>query len=216
MPKFDSAVEQHVLEELRPRYERRGYTFTVHPDRTTLPEFMRDYVPDAIATSDHDNIAIEVKGSTLPGEGHSVERLRNIFVGHDNWKLTVIYGGADPERRVSIPSAHSGAFRDGINSIEELIRTGQNNAAIVMTFALLEAAVPLIDKSGSRRPQMPGTVIQSLAMNGTISVELEKQLRTLVSLRNRIVHGDLSIKANATEAKLLLDLVKEVLAAKAD
>ncbi|RZM08849.1 MAG: hypothetical protein EOP67_71050, partial [Sphingomonas sp.] len=119
--RYDSEVEARVLDELRSRYERRGYRFVVHPARSALPRFMEGYIPDAIATSDRENIAIEVKGSPSAGLSDNLSRIRSLFAGRDDWKFTVVYGGGDAQAAVPIPVADDAAIAREVDEVEQVL-----------------------------------------------------------------------------------------------
>ncbi len=53
----------------------------------------------------------------------------------------------------------------------------------------------------------PGTVVQALAMKGVIEPETECALRSLIALRNRIVHGDLAADPRADDVAPVLAAV---------
>jgi len=210
-PRYHSLLEEQVLEQLRPRYEALGYTFVAHPDPSTLPAFMTGYIPDAIASRTGDHIAIEVKGSAALGLSESVGRIRKLFVEQPDWKFTVVYGGEDPGLAIDIPVTRRDALLEEAKAIEQLLDSGFIKPALVMTFALLEATLQTMVVTSERRPRRPDTVIQTLAMNGLIGSAQELQLRQLVALRNRVVHGDMRIDVSRADVQAALDTVLELL-----
>jgi uncharacterized protein YutE (UPF0331/DUF86 family) len=48
-------------------------------------------------------------------------------------------------------------------------------------------------------------------MNGLLSEQMEQQLRSLIVLRNRIVHGDVSAQPTEQDVLLVLDSVEAAL-----
>ncbi|MEN3793846.1 HepT-like ribonuclease domain-containing protein [Fulvimarina sp. MAC3] len=84
-------------------------------------------------------------------------------------------------------------------------------------WSLLEASFRYIDTGeASVKRFAPGTVLQSLSMEGYIEEEREEALRNLVDTRNRIVHGDLEIEPTNEMVELVLDTVETVLKTDAD
>jgi uncharacterized protein YutE (UPF0331/DUF86 family) len=65
------------------------------------------------------------------------------------------------------------------------------------------------------RPRTPGTVVQTLAMDGYIAPDTERRMRELIALRNQIVHGDVVAEPAAEDVNLVLTAVEEILAVSA-
>lgn len=207
--RFESMVEERVLPDLRRRYEERGYRFAIHP-KDGLPDFMIGYVPDAIAYGPNDNIAIEVRGSPTRSS-ETVARLRSLFAAQPGWRFLVVYGGTDPQEAVEIPSVATDKIRTELAQVQTLLHEGHNNAAMLMAFALLEAVLQWRSGPPESRPRRPATVIQNLAMNGLIGPERETRLRSFVSARNRIAHGDLTVSVTPSDVQFVLDTIGELL-----
>jgi uncharacterized protein YutE (UPF0331/DUF86 family) len=95
--------------------------------------------------------------------------------------------------------------------VELLLAGGNVLAAFVAAWSLLEAALNSALPDADKRPRTPGTVVQTLAMDGLISDELEQSLRPLIELRNRVVHGDLTAEPSSADVNVVLSAVKAVL-----
>jgi uncharacterized protein YutE (UPF0331/DUF86 family) len=205
-------AEVEFLESLRPRYEAEGFSFTVEPDRSELPDFMIDYTPDAVARKPGQNVAIELKRHQSPSTQRALQDIRRLFDGRPDWQLHVVYMNTGPLQSITIPSASPEAIRMQLNEVLKLSEEGHYRAAFVIAWSLLEAALQSVDDADVGKPRMPGTVVQALAMNGSISTETEARLRALIQLRNRIVHGDVAAEPTAEHVKLVADAVEDTLA----
>ena len=73
---------------------------------------------------------------------------------------------------------------------------------------------PLLTQQ-QRQASTPGTVLQTLAMNGYIEPQLERRMRSLIDLRNRIVHRDIDVEPTSADVQLVLSAISETLAADA-
>jgi uncharacterized protein YutE (UPF0331/DUF86 family) len=207
-----SSLEERVFNRLRPRFEELGYEFTVQPDGGLLPGFLDGYVPDAIATRADDRVVMEIKGSHARDSERILE-LRRRFEGQTDWRLTVIYGIDDVPHDMIIPMPEIQAVREKSSEVRAMVERGYVPAALVMAFSLLESALHLVSASEERRPKKPGTVVQELAMDGLIDGPVEERLRSLIDLRNRIVHGDLSRDVAARDVVLVLAAVDRAIGA---
>lgn len=204
-------AEAEFLETLRARYESEGYTFVIHPGSSDLPDFLASYRPDAVATKDGRNIAIEVKSRASAATEQSIVKIRRLFEGRSDWQFTVAYMGGSASGMQELPVADKGTILRRTREAEQLIGSGQLRAAFVMAWSLLEAALNNVRPEADKRPRTPGTVVQTLAMNGYLPNEMELKLRSLIELRNRIVHGDLAVEPRGEEVEIVLDAVRMVL-----
>jgi uncharacterized protein YutE (UPF0331/DUF86 family) len=208
-------TEQQFLEGLRARYEDQGFDFTVAPDSRELPDFLGPYRPNALARKPGLNVAIEVKRQqTLSGQ-RSLQQIRQLLEGHPDWQLKVVYMGADPSQSVNISPAPLAALRARMEEIRALNADGHRRAAFVMAWSVLEAALNSVRADARSKPRAPGTVLESLAMDGYIEPDMERRMRSLIEPRNRIVHGDLDVEPTSADVELVLSAVSETLAAKA-
>jgi uncharacterized protein YutE (UPF0331/DUF86 family) len=198
------------LSDLGRQYTDKGYAFIVHPGPENLPPFLGSYTPDAIALKPGANVAIEVLQRPRSADRRPLTELRQLFDGHNDWQFVVSHMGSDPLQRLTIPAASLADMQRQMEDVEALAAQGQHRAAFVMAWSLLEAALHRIE-SDRRKPLMPGTVVQSLAMLGYIEPENEQRIRPLVELRNRVVHGDLGAEPTADDIEAVLSAVQDAL-----
>jgi uncharacterized protein YutE (UPF0331/DUF86 family) len=212
---WSQEAEGQFLNGLRSRYEAQGFSFTIAPDPADLPAFLGSYKPDALARKPGLNIAIEVKRHPSPATQKRLQDIRRLFEGHPDWQFSVVFMGYEPLQSVTIPPAPPAAIRRRMDEVAMLNAGGHHRAAFVMAWSLLEAALHSIVGETTSKPRTPGTVVQTLAMNGYIEPEMERRMRTLIELRNRIVHGDLNAEPTSTEVELVLSAIQETLPADA-
>lgn len=207
--------EAQFLEGLRATYEQQGFTFHIRPPAHEIPVFFGSYRPDAIAKKPGLSVAIEVKQQSAYGEQASLQQIRKIFEGHPDWRFDVVFMGARQTQRMAIPLASPARLRARIDEVRKMLSQGQNRAAFVMAWSLLEAALQSRTPASSGIARAPGTVLQTLAMNGYIDRQLEHQMRSLIDLRNRIIHGDIEVEPSAADVQLVISAITETLEADA-
>ncbi len=207
------ALEAQFMEGLRARYERQGFTVQFEPHPHDLPDFLGTYRPDAIAQKPGQNVAIELKQRNTSTTQASLQRIRKLFDGQPDWRFDVVFMGNDQGQRISIPAASPEMLRARIDEVRAMANEGQLRAAFVMAWSLLEAAFHAALSDAPNRPSTPGSVLQALAMNGYIQPEIERRLRSLVDLRNRIVHGDVNAEPMPNDVDLVLSAISETLTA---
>lgn len=204
-------AEVEYLEDLRKRYEAEGFIFTIAPNRSLLPDFLGSYQPDALAQKPGLNIAIEVKQQQSQASQAQLKDIRRLFDGHPDWQFNVAFIGTSPLQSLGITPAAEGDIVRRIVEVRALSRQGHLRAAFIMAWSLLEAALLSMERDANQRPRTPGTVVQTLAMNGYIAPDSEVRLRDLVGLRNRIVHGDVLAEPSASDVNVVLDAVEQAL-----
>jgi hypothetical protein len=205
-------AEISFLESLREEYESRGYEFIVQPRQSDLPEFFATYQPDAVAKKTGNNIAIEVKSRATQAAQQSIQRIRKLFEGRPDWQFTVAYMGSDGPLAPGLPAADRAAILARAQEVDQLATKGHLREAFIIAWSLLEAALNSVQPDADKRPRKPGTVVQTLAIDGHISYEVERSLRSLIDLRNRIVHGDLTAEPTSKDVGIVLSAVHAVFA----
>src|SRR5438876_11043331 len=83
-------TENNKIRKVAKDYEKKGYKVIIEPSRGDIPSFIKNYQPDIIATSDNDNVIIEVKTRT---DFSTIEKLRDIadiVNKRENWRFELI------------------------------------------------------------------------------------------------------------------------------
>jgi uncharacterized protein YutE (UPF0331/DUF86 family) len=206
-------TEAQFIETLRARFENEGFTFMAHPETAQLPEFLGSYVPYALAKKPGHYVAIEMTQRWAQLTAPAAKDIRRRFEGHTDWQLHLVSKGTDPLETIAIPPSTAATIRSRMREVRTLITQGHCRPAFIMVWSLLEAAFRTLDSATVTRPATPGTVVQALAMNGYIEPEMERNMRALVDLRNRIVHGDLAAEPATADVELVLSAIEETLGA---
>lgn len=208
----DTSVGEHeaaVLERLRERYSEAGYTFVTSVDEMPLPASFGGYVPDAVASRGDQHIAIEVKIARRPSfQLMPLTRLREVVEQSPGWKLSVAYVNADDLETNGIAPADRDSISRRLTEIEKLSKAGFLRPAFVMAWPLLEAIAHGLIERSDIRPLKPGTVVQSLTMEGYLSASDGARLRELIKLRNQIIHGNLDAEPTREDVDFMLAAIR--------
>lgn len=205
--------EARFLDALRERYEANGFTFLPAPARIELPSFFGSYLPDAVARKGGQNIAIEVKRRQSQSTDRALQEIRRLFEGQPDWQFSVVFMGAEPT--TSTPPSEPSTILRRLGEVRALNAEGHHREAFVMAWSLLEATLKSLNSETASQPRTAGTVVQTLTMNGYIAPELERRMRPLVELRNRIVHGDLVAEPTSNDVEVVLSATEQSLSANA-
>lgn len=206
-----SETEQNLLASLRRDYEAKGFSFEIEPRPQDTPDFLKPYVPDAIARKPGENVAIEVRQSRSRASETNLQQIRSRFDGHPDWTFAVAYAAEDPLKALTIKPAAIPAIRRQLADILNLTNQGQNRAAFLLAWTLLEATLLNVEGKQEARPRTPASVLQGLAMLGRIEPKTERLIRPMILLRNAVVHGDLAKEPTREDVETVASVVKEAL-----
>lgn len=206
-----SEAERDLLASLRGQYEAKGFSFEIEPGLQNIPNFLRPYVPDAIARKPGENVAIEVRQSRSRASEASLQQIRSRFDGHPDWTFTVAYAAEDPLKALTIKSAAAPKIRRQLADIHNLTNQGYYRAAFLLAWGLLEATLVNIEGEQEARPRGPASVLQGLAMLGRIEPETERRIRPMILLRSAVAHGDLAKEPTKRDVEAVASVVEEAL-----
>lgn len=133
------------------------------------------------------------------------------FERQPGWRFTVTFGGNDAQLP-PVPRDAVEKIRTAAAGVEKMLADGHDAAALVMAFSLLEATTRAT-RGQSSPPLKPGTVVQTLAMDGLIDPDLAMRLRELVGTRNSVVHGNTSAHVTQEDVRAVLSAVEGALTA---
>lgn len=208
---MNAQSQTEILELLRHRYERDGYTVTLSPPPEALPQFMSGYQPDAIAQKGNACIAIEIKTR----RDTAAAKLKDVaarFKNQPNWRLNVVVAEDFEPEPISAPERAEVLSR--LTVVEAMAASDNADAALVLAWAALEAAARFVAReAGEAIPKSPREALQLLEYLGRIDFQTAQAMRHTLDLRNQVVHGDLRAVVPPGTVSNLLDAVRSALAA---
>jgi len=205
--------ERLVLDRLRETYEQNGYAFFSEPAGDLLPSFLRGYRPDAIALKPGDGVVIQVKFGNHPQRDRRLESVAALIADQAGWRLKIYVEQPRAEDALSIGTSTPDQIEEWISEIERLATEGHERAALLLAWSVLEAiARARASEQGisELRPVSPAGAVQSLRMGGHIDDQVSRDLRQMVNLRDRIVHGDLATDVDRSAVEGLIHQLREL------
>jgi hypothetical protein len=187
-----SELTQHKIEELSAEYGRKGYFVRVRPSASELPEFLRGFQPDLVATSPHGNVVIEVRAASAI-DATQMARLAEVLESHEGWTFEVVF--VSQPVAAEIPSEENLAPEEQVNrllaSAEALFAHGEVEAAAMLAWSAVEtilrrnaqSAAPELERQSSAR------VLKHLYSLGRIEHDTYEKLLLLMQFRNAVAHG---------------------------
>lgn len=199
--------ERAVLDQHEPRLVAEGYRVIRHPRREDVPQFLGHFLPDALAVGRQPNLVLEVIRKGSPNAEEKVRRLKTLLGERPDWRLEILYSG---EAEGGLPPTTTQAISELLISAKHIC-TQEPRAALLLTWAALEALARRLEPQRTARPQSPGRIIELLAGAGYIAPSEAESLRAAANLRNRFVHGDLSVHPAMIDVRGLIAVAEDLL-----
>ncbi|WP_128566477.1 hypothetical protein [Methylobacterium crusticola] len=201
-----------LMERLQKDAEKRGWKFYIQPSPQILPEFLKDYNPDALGIGPDGGVVIEIKARQHEAKRESLAKIADLVKAQKGWGFKVFYVSPPVEVRPDLSAPTANELASGIAEARVLLESGHERAALVIAWSLLEAIARLVTPQGERnraRPLSPVQAVQALAETGYLKEIDARRLRELTNLRNAVVHGSFRTVVPANDvAQLINDLEK--------
>jgi uncharacterized protein YutE (UPF0331/DUF86 family) len=207
--------QSSALRDLQRVSEARGLKFYVNPPRDVVPDFLGDFRPDAMARGPEGGIIIQVKLQGTPESERRLAEIASRVSGQKGWEFRAIFVTPPIDEISSIPKPTQQQLQAAFDQIEALTNGGHHAAALLIAWAALESLAHLADannETGASRAFSPLQAIQMLAEQGYLENEAADNLRRMVTLRNAVAHGDLSVDVQGGQVKSLLTQLRAIAA----
>ena len=89
--------------------------------------------------------------------------------------------------------------------------TGHAGAALLLAWSCLEALARTALGTRMSTPQRPGSVLETLAFEGFVAPSEADRIRPLIAKRNRLAHGDLSVRLSQMEIDDFTHIISDAL-----
>lgn len=201
--------ESDLLGLLKEQYEEKGYAFYEYPEDRLLPSELRGFRPDGLAIKGDQRILLELKSRGMTESKPSTVELARILEAMPNWSLRLIVADQLAPDLAKPLTPDFPSLLNAKETADRLSQAGFVKPAFISLWSLLEAIARYRSEQiggpfpGSRL--MPRTVISFLDDQELVPATKARELRELISLRNRIVHGDLDSDVSQEQLDLLVD-----------
>jgi hypothetical protein len=199
-------IDDSVLEAETRRLIERGYTI-YRGSNDLLPHPLRRFRPDAFAVGREPNLIIEV----VTDDSASADRIRQLreeVEKRPGWELRVLLDRGARAR--VLDAAPIETINAAIRSAEAVLGSGEPAPSLLLAWGTFEALARRLVPNEFGRPQTPGRLIQILASQGVVDVGEEGLLRRLASVRNAVIHGELSQAASEADVQAFLQILKSL------
>ncbi len=206
------------LEKVAWTYRQDGYDVRVLPSPAELPEFLRNFAPDLIATMGDENVVVEVKEREDLVHNSAMLSLAAEVNAQPGWRLDLVV-----ERNTAeLDSVAAGAVEPNscdilrlADSAERLVGDGELIAACLVGWSATEAALRFTAHLNglSLESKDPTYVLNALATEGVIARDEYDALIAALQVRNAMAHGLKPVSMNATVSEFLIETTRRLLQA---
>jgi uncharacterized protein YutE (UPF0331/DUF86 family) len=185
-------LERTKLEEIASEYRQKGYTVSVQPSAESIPEFLAPFQPDLVATSDEDNVVVEIKSSSGLMSDALVD-LSEAVAAQAGWRLELIIANlpATPEMPMNGELVPAEKIESLLREAHALNREKRYEAATIMAWAAAEAIFRrLVHAEGvESERKSSGAVLKQLYALGVIDPDQYDSFARAMEFRNAFAHG---------------------------
>src|SRR5262249_45655779 len=148
---------------------------------------------------------IEITRKSPDGQKR-VDRIVNLFKGHDDWELRVVWiTPATSTKAMQLQTVS--AIRKRLKESRELMDGEYYGPALLLALATCEATARLLATEHFERPQTPGRLVQVLASEGILTPTEADDLRGLAEKRNKFIHGELQTPITKAEIERIASIL---------
>lgn len=212
MTGLEQIARRETLTRIRSDYAGEGSALLISPAGVEVPQFLRQYVPDAIVKRPDGGIVIGIKPVPPTDEDdRRLELLAREVQRHPGWKFQMCL--AQPRQELL-----DAQFEPGKSDILNEIETGRHilnkygpKAALLYSWGLLEAAARkvLASETGRPRKRIPAAALPALLVSeGLADDESGRELGKIAAIRNQVAHGFVKVEVSQEDLEFLLGFIE--------
>jgi hypothetical protein len=189
----DSERQESIrLERLIKELKKKGYTVYRHPSPDHLPEPLKDFRPDAVASLGKENIVFEVKTRESLSNSKYLADLAGRIENVPGWRLELVI--TNPANKLGDEVSALASLekvQQRISEAKELLEKGHLEGSFLIAWSALEGMLRLVSarEAESVRRANRLLLIKQLYSLGFFSKHTYSILRASLRIRNAIGHG---------------------------
>jgi hypothetical protein len=181
-----------LLERVAQEYRDNGYEVIVGPIGEDLPDFIRDYRPDAIARTDKESVVIELKHSSSKSAHERIGAIAKRIENRPGWRFVLISPPPEEEADAgrNLRPLESREIEARLREANLLGQTGHHAAALLLAWATVEAVMRRVSRDQSPTGRSDTwRLMRELVSDGLLDRGRYQELTDLFRLRSAVAHG---------------------------
>jgi HEPN domain-containing protein len=204
--KSDRRSDTEVLNEVADRYRAEGFRVSVRPSSNALPEGLREFEPDILATRGAERVLVEVKRGKSSSDLPRALSLMTQRAQSMGWRVDLV---SEPERESPTwPRARREELQD--DSLR-LLEEGHREAAVLLASSALEGTLRALasrNRVEVERQYSIRQLINLLQSRGVLGPSTSGALSHLVEARNRAAHARSIGRVSMTTLREAIELAR--------
>lgn len=198
-------------------YQRQGYAVSLRPNPQTMPELLRNFDVDLIATRGDEVVLVEVKNRAT-AEAENLAALANAIDQLPGWRLDLILLPSSMESTSPNKVLDHESMRARLRDAERLADAGSYESAMLLAWTAIEAQLRSIAANNDVpiRAYGPAQIAKQLVTYGLLDERQYRDLISLVGVRNNVVHGFRREELSRDDARKAVRLATELAPARSD
>lgn len=179
-----SSQERQQAQEVARRLRAEGWDVSETPPASNLPQTLRNFSPDLLATRGDQHLIVEVKSlRTRPAEDDRLDAMATAISALPHWDLRLVWIG---EQELPQESLVLNKWADGARA---LLQT-QPEAALLLAWSAVEGSLARRAEDAGVSPRLLGNaLVNELYSQGATSDEEFDLLKRAYRLRSALAHG---------------------------
>lgn len=200
-----------LLADVAQYYGKDGYSVVVNPAATDIPDAFKSLHADMIAQKGGEHLLIEVK---VPGRARRLDYWQEAKQAVDSvphWQYVVIVPG-ESEGDLEETDVSESKIEGLLAETEQLLKSNHNNAALLTSSIALELALRVAASRNGLPVHIPSvlTLLAAVYNEGEIDPNLYPRLRSIMSLRNKIAHGQVTDPVTEDDVNTVISAIRDL------
>jgi hypothetical protein len=209
------SLERKRVHDLAEEYRSKGYKVIEEPSSEQLPDFLSGYHPDLLISKGKETVVVEVKSRASLARDSRVRDLAQLLYAKPGWnfELVIVGEGEKPHVPEGVSSFEIEDIFQGIEEAEKLLESGFSEAALLLAWSAVEAAVRrLAEEEGIVVDRFLSLhILKQAVANGVISREDYNLLMRAMKYRNALAHGFKTTDFDSALVRELISAAKRIL-----
>jgi hypothetical protein len=185
--------EMQLIEKTAQRYRNQGYTVDIQPRNLEID--LDNYQPDLLAVSPTEDkkYIVEIKKRASRSSTDQLRKIAGLVKKHKGWHFILVTGDDVVPNR---PEDNTDISLLSLDEVKHLWQASNNLESIPRArFMLLWLVVEALIRHQASTIDLPFeqfqmyALIKQLYSQGEILFEQEEQLQSILSVRNKVIHG---------------------------
>lgn len=186
--------ETEKIQEVALEFERKGYTVFIEPSSGSIPFDLQNYRPDLIALKDNGGVVIEIKSSLKRLPVQKFHDISQQVSSHQGWKFALVTLDDPASKVMSIAETdlpNPKVLKERLKEIDVLVGMEMLPNALISLWIQIESWLRIKSRLADMPLDLlqPQRLINHLYSEGELSINQVDYLKSLMQIRNQVMHG---------------------------